>query len=115
MIIHVAIQLCKRDINKLHVSISYKTAWTALTKALAIIFGDWEKSHQTLPQYLEAIVENNPGTVYKITIDDPYTDGTAKFTGVFLSFGPSIEGFYHCRPVLSVDGTHLDGKYGGVL
>jgi len=30
---------------------------------------------------------------------------------VFQAFGPSIEGFPYCRPILSIDGTHLHGKY----
>ena len=31
------------------------------------------------------------------------------------SFKPSIEGFEHCCPVLSIDGTHLYRKYKGTL
>ena len=34
---------------------------------------------------------------------------------MFWSFNPSIEGFEHCCPVLSIDGTHLYGKYKGML
>ena len=34
---------------------------------------------------------------------------------VFWSFGPSIDGFKHCKPVISIDGTHLYGKYQGKL
>ena len=33
------------------------------------------------------------------------------FQRVFWTFQPSIEGFKHCRPVLSINGTHLYGKY----
>ena len=40
---------------------------------------------------------------------------TEIFQRVFWSFKPSIEGFEHCRPVLSIDGTHLYGKYKGTL
>ena len=40
---------------------------------------------------------------------------TEIFKRVFWSFKPSIEGFEHCRPVLSIDGTHLYGKYKGTL
>ena len=29
----------------------------------------------------------------------------------FWAFHPSIEGFNHCRPILSIDGTHFYGKY----
>ena len=34
---------------------------------------------------------------------------------VFCAFHPSIEGFKHCRPILSIDGTNLYGKYKGTL
>ena len=30
---------------------------------------------------------------------------------VFWSFGPCILGFKYCKPVISIDGTHLYGKY----
>ena len=36
---------------------------------------------------------------------------TKIFQCVFWSFKPSIEGFEHYRPVMSIDGTHLYGKY----
>ena len=40
---------------------------------------------------------------------------TEIFQRVFWSFKSSIEGSKHCRPVLSIDGTHLYGKYKGTL
>ena len=40
---------------------------------------------------------------------------TEVFQRVFWAFHPSIEGFNHCRPILSIDGTHLYGKYKGTL
>ena len=40
---------------------------------------------------------------------------TEIFQRVFWSFKPSIEGFKHCHPVLSIDGTHLYGKYKDML
>ena len=40
---------------------------------------------------------------------------TEIFQRVLWSFKPSIEWFEHCRPVLSIDGTHLYGKYKGTL
>lgn len=33
----------------------------------------------------------------------------------FIAFGASISGWKYCRPVISVDGTHLKTKYGGSL
>ncbi|RVW58989.1 Serine/threonine-protein phosphatase 7 long form-like [Vitis vinifera] len=37
------------------------------------------------------------------------------FQRVFWAFHPSIEGFKHCCPVLTIDGTHLYGKYKGTV
>ncbi|KAL6319670.1 hypothetical protein AAG906_026724 [Vitis piasezkii] len=37
------------------------------------------------------------------------------FQRVFWAFHHSIEGFKHCRPVLTIDGTHLYGKYKGTV
>ena len=43
------------------------------------------------------------------------TPSTIIFKYVFWAFAPSIVGFAHCRPVISIDGTHLYGKYKGKL
>ena len=40
---------------------------------------------------------------------------TKIFQRIFKAFHPSIEGFNHCRPILGIDGTHLYGKYKGML
>ena len=42
-------------------------------------------------------------------------DNIEVFQCVFWVCHPSIEGFYHCRPILSIDGTHWYGKYKGSL
>ena len=37
------------------------------------------------------------------------------FRRAFLSLGPCIESFKHCRPLLCVDGTFLTGNYKGQI
>lgn len=74
-----------------------------------MIYGDWESSYADLPRYLNAVQKTNLGTVYDIATS------RGVFEGIFWSFRPSIEGFTHCRPVLSIDGIHLYGKYLGTL
>ena len=32
-----------------------------------------------------------------------------------MTFGPCVEGFKHCRPIIQIDGTHLYGRYKGKL
>ena len=40
---------------------------------------------------------------------------TEIFQRVFWPFKPYIEGFEHCCPLMSIDGTHFYGKYKGTL
>jgi len=42
-------------------------------------------------------------------------DDTVFLHYVFWSFGPCIDGFKYCKLVISIDGTHLYGKYQGKL
>ncbi|XP_025628188.1 uncharacterized protein [Arachis hypogaea] len=42
-------------------------------------------------------------------------DSAGYFHRLFWTFPLCIEAFYHCKPLVSVDGTHLYGKYGGTL
>ncbi|KAM3238399.1 hypothetical protein P3L10_013430 [Capsicum annuum] len=37
--------------------------------------------------------------------------GEKIFKFLFWTFKPSIDGFKYCRPVISIDGTHLYGLY----
>ncbi|XP_020258872.1 uncharacterized protein LOC109835301 [Asparagus officinalis] len=97
-----------------NLDVSYHKCWNARRKAMIKIFGDWDNSYEILPHYLEALKRENPGTVYEVS-SDPVDGGERRFTGVFWAFGPCIEGFRYCRPLLSIDGTHLYGKYKGVL
>ena len=43
------------------------------------------------------------------------TLGIVIFKYVFWAFAPSITRFAHCRPVISINGIHLYGKYKGKL
>ena len=48
-------------------------------------------------------------------MDDNYEQRTCIFKSVFWVFCPCIVGFKHCRPVISIDATHLYGKHKGKL
>ena len=37
------------------------------------------------------------------------------FYRVFWAFSPFIEGFKYCRPIISIDATHLYGRYKGKM
>ena len=62
-----------------------------------------------------AIEQANPECVVIWKTCDINMPNTEIFQRVFWSFNPSIEGFEHCHPVMSIDGTHLYGKYKGTL
>ncbi|KAL9667062.1 hypothetical protein QQ045_001408 [Rhodiola kirilowii] len=99
---------------KVWVQDSFIKAWKARQKAFVYLFGEWEGSFEKLPAYMEMLQESNPGTIIywdKSTLDS----GNVSVNRVFWAFYPAIEGFKHCRPVISIDATHLIGKWKGVL
>ena len=68
-----------------------------------------------MPHFLAGLKDASPGTEYKLIVDDNYEHGTCTFKFVFWAFRPCIIGFKKCRPVISIDATHLYGKYKGKL
>ncbi|KAL0904905.1 hypothetical protein M5K25_027068 [Dendrobium thyrsiflorum] len=95
---------------KFNIKVSYMKAWDARRKAVKIVFGSWEESYRTINLFMDAIVSSMPDTVYKIQTSENH-----RFERMFFSFGPSINGWNYCRPVLCLDGTFLLGKYRGTL
>jgi hypothetical protein len=87
----------------------------AKQKAIANIYGDWGESYQLLPKFMKALINSNPGTQVEWETYWSADAGSAVFESVLWAFGPSIQGFVHCRPVISIDATHLYGKYEGKL
>ncbi|KAK9989219.1 hypothetical protein SO802_029458 [Lithocarpus litseifolius] len=89
--------------------------WDSKQKAVAAIYGDFKESYAELPRFLAGLKDVSPGTKYKLVVDENYERGTYTFKSVFWAFRPCIVGFKHCRPVISIDVTHLYGKYKGNL
>ena len=102
-------------VEKWGYEISYKKALDGKHKALRQLFGDFSKSYTELPRLFLAIKQANSGCVLIWKTFDTNIPNTEIFQHVFWSFKPSIEGCEHCRSVLSIDGTHLYGKYKGTL
>lgn len=101
-------------LEDLRVSASYMKCYRAKEKALVDVHGSEEDSYLKLPEYLHMLKLANPGTVADIETEAD-DDGDQRFLYLFLAFGASINGFKKLRRVLVVDGTHLGGKYKGVL
>ena len=67
-----------------------------------------------MPQFLAALSDVDLDTVTTLKCD-PRVPRTCIFNFAFWAFGPCIRGFRHCKPMISIDATHLYGKYKGKL
>jgi len=106
--------------NHLGYSISYDKAWNGKQKALAKEFGDWEESYNELPRWYQVVQESNLVTIIQCTGPPIVVNGQPDrsyyiMERVFWSFGPCIQWFNYCKPVLQVDRTFLTGRYQGTL
>ena len=91
--------------------VSRRKAWVARKVAIAHVYGDWDKSYEELPTILTAIKTTNLGTKVKWGWTATGEENVSQFKWVFWTFGPCVQAFSVCRPILTVDGTHLYGKY----
>ena len=67
-----------------------------------------------MPRFLAALSDADLDTVTTLKCN-PSVQGTCIFNSAFWAFGSCIRGFRHCRPMISIDATHLYGKYKGKL
>ncbi|XP_057723483.1 uncharacterized protein LOC130939391 [Arachis stenosperma] len=98
----------------------YRRVWLAKRKAVAHIYGDWDESYNELPRWMLGVQLTMPGTVAvlrmsPVRVGGQVDESQAYFHRLFWTFPPCIEAFCHCKPLVSIDGTHLYGKYGGML
>ncbi|CAI9279156.1 unnamed protein product [Lactuca saligna] len=70
--------------------------------------------HWIMTQSTSALQKFNPGTRVESCVSRS-TDDEVEFRRVFWAFAPSIKGFQYCRLVISIDDTHLYGKYKGKM
>ncbi|GFZ11319.1 hypothetical protein Acr_22g0007170 [Actinidia rufa] len=96
-------------------TVSYKKAWLGRTKAIAMVFGDWDSSYEKLPRFMRTLELRNPGTAVILETLDLGIMGVRALDRIFWAFRPCIEGFKHCPPVIGIDGTFLYGRYTGVM
>ncbi|KAK9984380.1 hypothetical protein SO802_033905 [Lithocarpus litseifolius] len=87
--------------------LSYYKIWDAKQKVVAKIFGNWEESYQRLRKLLLAYFDQESGTRYWYHTEPRAEFGDSILRYVFWAFAPCIEGFRNCKPVISIDGTHL--------
>ncbi|XP_047943036.1 uncharacterized protein LOC125189851 [Salvia hispanica] len=102
--------------DRFGVSISYKKAWYAKRKAIEFVYGGWEESFRQLPSYMFELQSQNPVTIVEWKHNELLSQRrTNVFNYVFWAFGPAIHAFQKAAPVLTIDGTHLRGRFKGKL
>ncbi|KAH1257876.1 hypothetical protein GmHk_03G007749 [Glycine max] len=117
----IKISLIQERINsEFSYKVSYRKAWMAKQKAIAIEYGDWEESYAKLSSWLTHMQNHSPGSYFQILHDDFIVGNRVsrehrQFHRVFWTFGQCKEAFKYCKPIIQVDDTHLYGKYRGTL
>ncbi|XP_057719203.1 uncharacterized protein LOC130933595 [Arachis stenosperma] len=99
---------------------TYRRVWMAKQKTVAVIYEEWDESYNELPRWVLGVQLTMPGTVAvlrtcPVRVGAQHDESQAYFHRLFWTFPPCIEAFRHCKPLVSIDGTHLYGKYGGTL
>nr|XP_051221541.1 uncharacterized protein LOC127339766 [Lolium perenne] len=80
------------------------------------LYGTYEQAYDLAPRLLHQISSSNPGThVFRRDRPHPREQNEEILDRLFWAFPQAIQAFQHCRPVLSIDGTFLTGKYKGTL
>ncbi|XP_052621000.1 uncharacterized protein LOC128126883 [Lactuca sativa] len=91
------------------------TPQCAWRKAIENIYGTWESNFAELPKYISTLQTSNPNTVVKWFHNPNGSSHVATFKYIFWAFGPAINAFHLCRPVISIDACHLRGSYKGKM
>ncbi|XP_010239162.1 protein FAR1-RELATED SEQUENCE 6-like [Brachypodium distachyon] len=109
--------LIKAAADRIGYPVSYNKARRAKEEVLTRMFGSYEDAYNYVPRMLHQICETNPGTYISrqehLVPNGP--EGHYILDRVFWAFSQTIQAFSYCRPVLSIDGTFLTGKYTGTL
>ena len=91
--------------------VTRRRVWDGKIRAIQSVYGDWDNSYSMLPHLLNAIEVQNPGTKVVWNTMPSNIEGQVIFGRVFWAFAPCINAWKHCRPIVSIDGTFLYGKY----
>ncbi|XP_027357171.1 uncharacterized protein LOC113866543 [Abrus precatorius] len=106
--------------SELRFKTTYRKVWLAKQKAIAMKYGDWKESYNELSRWLGGLQSYMSGTIVQVQsepyhIGDFVDYGCFMFHRLFWTYPPCIEAFKYCKKLISIDGTHLYGKYSGTL
>ena len=94
---------------------SYYKVWDVKQKVIGKIFGNWGESYRRLQKLLMTYIDQDLNTHVSYCTTPTSVDDTVFLYYVFWPFSSCIDGFKYCKPVISIDGTHLYGKFQGKL
>ncbi|XP_074336923.1 uncharacterized protein LOC141674097 [Apium graveolens] len=96
--------------------VGYNKAWRGKKIAVEEVYGSWATTYQALPIFLAAIIKINPGTIVEIDVVPQAKErGTSVCKRIFWCLKAMMDGWQHARPVISIDGSFLKGRYRGKL
>ncbi|XP_059294655.1 uncharacterized protein LOC132047660 [Lycium ferocissimum] len=91
--------------------VSRRKAYLGRRRAHAIVYGNWEGSFRKLSRYMTATSQHFNHWLLLNESSNRLWCAVNIFEFVFWAFKPCIDGFDHCRPIISIDGTHVYGVY----
>ncbi|KAK8538974.1 hypothetical protein V6N13_082750 [Hibiscus sabdariffa] len=102
-------RLLKKDIMSDHVyHVSYGKCLRAKNLALEMVLVSHKEQYSMIYDYLGEIKKTNPGSTTILMLDDRV------FLSMYICLQACKDGYKAgCRPVLSIDGCHMKGYYGG--
>jgi hypothetical protein len=95
--------------QKYGVEVPRSKAYKARKKAFDVVMGDQKKQYTRLRDYLEAILQTNPGSRCIVTCRQlvEHPSENPRFHGLFICFNASKEGFLNgCRPFIGMLATY---------
>ncbi|CAM0947194.1 unnamed protein product [Alopecurus aequalis] len=96
--------------QKFGVEVPRSKAYRARKKAFDVVIGDQKKQYRRLRDYLQAIIDTNPGSRCIVTTKEIMGDPSPnpRFHGLFICLNASKEGFLNgCRPFIGLDGCFI--------
>jgi hypothetical protein len=89
--------------------VSYKRVYAGKELAHNQLFGDWDRSFDSLYRFKAEVERSCPGSV--VVIDHHTIQEKIRFNRMFFALKPCIDGFLRgCRPYLAIYSTFLTGS-----
>ena len=96
--------------------VSYGKARRAKEAIFQKLYGTYEQAYDYAPRMLHQIAGSNSGTqMFMKHRPHPRVPNENILDRLFWAFAQTVHAFQYCRPVISIDGTFLTGKYKGTL